>query len=278
MMQLYNNTANEISKRITRRYSTSFSLGIQMLHKKIHTPIYSIYGFVRLADEIVDTFHDYNKETLLKRFIQQTWEALNEGISTNPVLHSFQLTVHKYNIDYDLIKAFLHSMEMDLYKNKYNNGTYGEYIYGSAEVVGLMCLKVFCNGNEAEYNRLTEPARKLGAAFQKVNFLRDIKSDYEERGRTYFPEVDFSSFNDPEKKKVEFEIEKDFNEAYEGIKQLPKNARFGVYVAYIYYQSLFRKIKKLPAKTIQYERVRVPNKEKAALLLTSWLRFRFNFL
>jgi phytoene synthase len=277
-MELYTKTCTEISKKITHNYSTSFTLGIRTLHKKLHDPIYSIYGFVRVADEIVDTFHGHNKSELLAKFKVETYEALENKISTNPVLHAFQHVVHQYNIDFDLIEAFLKSMEMDLYHSTYDDSRYSEYIYGSAEVVGLMCLKVFCNGNNNEYERLKAPAKNLGAAFQKVNFLRDMKSDYAERGRVYFPEVDFNFFCDRTKLKLEQEIEEDFKLAYEGIKQLPVEARFGVYVAYIYYQALLRKIKQVPASTIMDARIRVPNKEKFALLLSSWFRFQFNVI
>lgn len=277
-MEFYNNVSLQLSKKVTWNYSTSFTLGIRTLHRKLHNPIYAIYGFVRLADEIVDTFHDFDKAKLLQRFISDTWQAIDERISTNPILHSFQLVVHRYDIDRDLIEAFLHSMEMDLHNHSYNANGYNEYIYGSAEVVGLMCLKVFCNGDEKEYNRLKEPARKLGAAFQKVNFLRDMKSDFSERGRIYFPGVDFNFFNDTMKKQIEDEIESDFNEAYEGIKSLPSEAKFGVYVAYIYYRALLKRIRKEPAGVIRNARVRVPNKQKFALLLSSWVRYRLNFL
>ena len=277
-MELYTKTCTEISKKITHNYSTSFTLGIRTLHKKLHDPIYSIYGFVRVADEIVDTFHGHNKSDLLSKFKADTYEALEHKISTNPVLHAFQNVVHQYNIDYDLIEAFLKSMEMDLIHSTYDDGQYNEYIYGSAEVVGLMCLRVFCNGNNEEYNRLKTPAKHLGAAFQKVNFLRDMKSDYTERGRVYFPEVDFNFFCDNTKLKLEQEIEEDFKLSFEGIKQLPIEARFGVYVAYIYYQALLRKIKQVPASTIKEARIRVPNKEKFALLLSSWFRFRLNVI
>ena len=278
MMELYTKTCTEISKKITHNYSTSFTLGIRTLNKKLHDPIYSIYGFVRVADEIVDTFHGHNKSDLLAKFKADTYGALENKISTNPVLHAFQNVVHQYNIDYDLIEAFLKSMEMDLIHSTYDDGKYNEYIYGSAEVVGLMCLRVFCNGDNEEYNRLKTPAKHLGAAFQKVNFLRDMKSDYAERGRVYFPEVDFNFFCDNTKLKLEQEIEEDFKLAFEGIKQLPVEARFGVYVAYIYYQALLRKIKKVPASTIKEARIRVPNKEKFALLLSSWFRFRLNVI
>jgi phytoene/squalene synthetase len=277
-MELYTKTCTEISKKITHNYSTSFTLGIRTLNKKLHDPIYSIYGFVRVADEIVDTFHGHNKSDLLAKFKADTYDALENKISTNPVLHAFQNVVHQYNIDYDLIEAFLKSMEMDLIHSTYDDGKYNEYIYGSAEVVGLMCLRVFCNGDNEEYNRLKTPAKHLGAAFQKVNFLRDMKSDYAERGRVYFPEVDFNFFCDNTKLKLEQEIEEDFKLAFEGIKQLPVEARFGVYVAYIYYQALLRKIKKVPASTIKEARIRVPNKEKFALLLSSWFRFRLNVI
>ena len=277
-MELYNDVCVQLSKKITWNYSTSFTLGIRTLHKSLHDSIYSIYGFVRLADEIVDTFHEHDKAKLLNRFREQTWEAIEERISTNPVLQSFQLVVHQYNIDRDLIEAFLHSMEMDLHNHSYNANAYNEYIYGSAEVVGLMCLKVFCKGDQQEYDRLKAPARSLGAAFQKVNFLRDMKSDFKERGRVYFPGVDFNYFNDQVKQSIEAEIESDFKDALKGIEQLPSTSRFGVYVAYIYYQALLRKIKNLPAQSIRNERIRVPNKEKFVLLFSSWFKFRLNLL
>ncbi|MFM9009028.1 MAG: phytoene/squalene synthase family protein [Bacteroidota bacterium] len=278
MMELYDGISFQLSKRITRKYSTSFSLGIQTLNGKLHAPIYAIYGFVRLADEIVDTFHNHDKAVLLERFKTQTWQAIHEGISTNPVLHSFQIVVRKYNIGHDLIEAFLHSMEMDLTYRDYQEAAYNEYIYGSAEVVGLMCLHVFCNGDQKEYERLRMPARKLGAAFQKVNFLRDMKSDFDERGRTYFPGVDFSIFNDEAKRSIEADIDQDFKEAYKGILQLPAEARFGVYVAYIYYLALLKKIKRMPAQSVRKQRIRVPNKQKFYLLASGWLRYRLNFL
>ncbi|MFN5356263.1 MAG: phytoene/squalene synthase family protein [Bacteroidota bacterium] len=278
MMELYDGISFQLSKRITRKYSTSFSLGIQTLNTKLHAPIYAIYGFVRLADEIVDTFHNHDKAVLLERFKTQTWEAVHEGISTNPVLHSFQIVVRRYNIGHDLIEAFLHSMEMDLTYRDYQEAAYNEYIYGSAEVVGLMCLHVFCNGDQKEYERLRMPARKLGAAFQKVNFLRDMKSDFDERGRTYFPGVDFSIFNDEAKRSIEADIDQDFKEAYKGILQLPAEARFGVYVAYIYYLALLKKIKRMPAQSVRKQRIRVPNKQKFYLLASGWLRYRLNFL
>lgn len=277
-MDLYTHTALQCSKVITRNYSTSFTLGIQTLHKKFHMPIYAIYGFVRYADEIVDTFHDFDKAQLLARFKMDTYQAIDEKISLNPVLHSFQLVVNQYHIGHDLIEAFLHSMEMDLQGESYNQAGYEEYIYGSAEVVGLMCLRVFCDGDDAEYDRLQPSAKHLGAAFQKVNFLRDIKSDFKERGRIYFPGVDFSDFSQEDKKKIETDIEQDFKAALIGIKQLPPPVRAGVYLAYIYYLQLFKKIRKLSASKILSERIRVPDLQKMVLLSKTFLMHRLKLL
>lgn len=267
---LFDQTTLECSRLITQRYSTSFTLGIKTLDKKLHLPIYAIYGFVRYADEIVDTFHNQDKQALLERFKKDTYEAIEAGISLNPVLHAFQLIVNKYDIDKDLIEAFLHSMEMDLDFKTYNDSKYHEYIYGSAEVVGLMCLKVFCEGDSEMYQKLREPACKLGAAFQKVNFLRDIKSDFEERGRVYFPGVDFNQFDKTVKSLIEADIQKDFDDSLVGIEQLPKSAKLGVKVAYLYYQKLFDKIKGLPAETITQKRIRIPNSQKISLLLGTY--------
>ena len=278
MLTLFRDVCYECSKLVTHRYSTSFSLGIRVFDKKFRAPIYAIYGFVRFADEIVDTFHDFPKAILLERFKQDTYRAIEEGISLNPILHSFQETVRKYNIDRSLIDAFLKSMEMDLYHSTYGDHLYDEYIYGSAEVVGLMCLKVFCEGNQEEYDALVAPARSLGAAFQKINFLRDMKSDYDDRGRVYFPGVDFSSFTEKEKKEIETDIKKDFDDAYLGVVKLPKGARFGVYLAYIYYTNLFAKIKNAPAARVVTERIRVPNRRKFYLLFSSALRNSLNLL
>jgi 15-cis-phytoene synthase len=278
MMDLFNTTTLECSKIITQHYSTSFTLGIKTLHKRFHLPIYAVYGFVRYADEIVDTFHAYNKKTLLARFKADTYQALEEKISLNPVLHAFQLVVNQYKIDRELIDAFLYSMEMDLYQTEYNAVGYEKYIYGSAEVVGLMCLRVFCEGDEAQYATLKEPARSLGAAFQKVNFLRDMKSDYDERGRTYFPQVDFTKFDVSAKKAIEADIQQDFDKAYQGILLLPSGAKMGVYLAYIYYQKLFKKIKRLPPSSILETRVRVPDYRKLTLLLQTYFRYRLNYL
>ncbi len=277
-MSLFNKTALECSKLITERYSTSFTLGIKTLDRKFHLPIYAIYGFVRYADEIVDTFHDYDKRTLLERFKHDTYQAVAEGISLNPVLQSFQMIVREYKIEHELIEAFLRSMEMDLYNQDYDADGYGEYIYGSAEVVGLMCLRVFCEGDCAQFDRLREPARKLGSAFQKVNFLRDLKSDYVDRGRTYFPGVNFPQFGRDAKTLIEADIQRDFDEAYIGIMNLPGGARMGVYLAYRYYQTLFNKIKQLPASTIQNERIRVPNPQKLTLLAQTYLKYQFDLL
>jgi phytoene/squalene synthetase len=267
---LYDQTTLECSKLITQRYSTSFTLGIKTLDKSLHLPIYAIYGFVRYADEIVDTFHNQDKQALLARFKKDTYEAIETRISLNPVLHAFQLMVNKYNINQDLIEAFLHSMEMDLDFKSYDDSKYNEYIYGSAEVVGLMCLKVFCDGNDEMYQRLREPACKLGAAFQKVNFLRDIKSDYEERGRVYFPGVDFNQFDKSAKSLIEEDIQKDFDDSQIGIEGLPTSAKLGVRVAYLYYQKLFDKIKALPPETITHQRIRIPNSQKLSLLVGTY--------
>ncbi|MBD3629765.1 phytoene/squalene synthase family protein [Cyclobacterium sp.] len=272
--KLFDDTALECSKIITQRYSTSFTLGIRTLHQKFHMPIYAIYGFVRYADEIVDTFHDKDKQGLLKAFTQDTYKAIEEGISLNPVLHAFQLIVNRYHIERPLIAAFLKSMEMDLDFTTYNDSRYKEYIYGSAEVVGLMCLKVFCEGDEKEYDRLKHAACKLGSAFQKVNFLRDLKSDYEDRGRVYFPGVDFRTFDQTIKSEIEADIEQDFEEALIGIRQLPKGAMFGVKIAYLYYRKLFQKIKNLSPEIITQKRIRIPNSRKMMLLAGTYLGYK----
>jgi 15-cis-phytoene synthase len=271
---LFADTAFQCSKLITQRYSTSFTLGIRTLHKKFHLPIYAVYGFVRYADEIVDTFHDKDKKGLLATFKQDTYKAIEEGISLNPVLHAFQITVNKYNIEKDLIEAFLNSMEMDLDHKNYNDSKYKEYIFGSAEVVGLMCLRVFCEGDSVLYEQLKGPACKLGAAFQKVNFLRDLKSDYEERGRVYFPGVDFHTFNQSTKVDIEIDIEEDFKEALEGINQLPRSAMLGVRIAYLYYIKLFYKIKGLSPDIITKKRIRIPNTKKITLLIGTYFGYK----
>ncbi len=278
MKKIFDTLSHEMSMLTTNRYSTSFSLGISFLQKELHKPIYGIYGFVRFADEIVDSFHGFDKDELLADFKRQTFEAIEKGISLNPILNSFQWAVNKYNIDLDLVKTFLRSMEMDLEKREYDKNKYEEYILGSAEVVGLMCLKIFVKGDEAEYQRLKAPAMKLGSAFQKINFLRDLKADYHELGRTYFPGIDLNEFNSTVKKEIEQDIEIDFKAGYEGIKMLPKDARFGVYMAYIYYYKLFQKIKSTRAEVILNERIRIPNNKKYSLFLTSYLRHNLNLL
>lgn len=275
-MELFRETCLQCSKVITEAYSTSFTLGIKTLDKKFHKPIYAIYGFVRCADEIVDTFHEHDKRKLLLDFKKQTFEAIESGISLNPVLHAFQCVVNEFDIDKAYIEAFLKSMEMDLEDHAYDRSLYEEYIYGSAEVVGLMCLKVFCEGDQEQFKILEKPARSLGAAFQKVNFLRDMRSDHDERGRVYFPKVDYKSFSNTCKTEIEADILKDFEDAYAGIMALPKSARMGVYLAYVYYLKLFRKIQNLPATHILKERVRVPDNTKLALLLGSYLKYRLN--
>jgi phytoene/squalene synthetase len=278
MMNLFNEVCLECSKLITNRYSTSFSMGIRVFDKRFRAPIYAVYGFVRFADEIVDTFHDAPKEQLLSRFREDTYKAIEEGISLNPVLHAFQMTVHKYKIERELIDAFLDSMEMDLYFERYEDGLYKKYIYGSAEVVGLMCLRVFCEGDDQLYQQLKAPAQSLGSAFQKINFLRDMKSDFDERGRVYFPGVDYTQFTNDDKIEIEEDISRDFSDAYKGIVQLPAGARFGVYLAYIYYTKLFQKIKNAPANRVTQERIRVPNGRKVTLLFSSALRNSLNLL
>ncbi|MFN3529169.1 MAG: phytoene/squalene synthase family protein [Bacteroidia bacterium] len=279
MLSLYRKTNIECSRLITRNYSTSFSMGILAFEKKYRDPIYAIYGFVRYADEIVDTFHNFNKKLLLEEFKRDTYLALERGISLNPVLDAFQDTVKRFQIERSLIDAFLRSMEMDLEEINYAEENYNEYIYGSAEVVGLMCLRVFCEGSDELFEKLKMPARHLGAAFQKVNFLRDIKDDFLDRGRTYFPNVDLGlALNDVAKKAIEEDIQRDFDLAYAGIVQLPKGCRNGVLTAYRFYLNLFRKIRKVAPKAILQTRVRVPNYEKAALLIMALMSNRLNWL
>lgn len=276
MLQLFVSTSATCSKLITTSYSTSFSLGIKTLHKTFHSPIYAIYGMVRLADEIVDTFHGYDKKQLLADFKRDTFLAIQQKISLNPILFSFQKAVNEYNIPLHLIEAFFKSMEMDLHETAYEEHDYNEYIYGSAEVVGLMCLKVFANGNDVLYESLKLPARALGAAFQKVNFLRDMKSDYQERGRVYFPGINFENFATEAKRKIEAEIEQDFKEAYKGIMLLPAKVRSGVLLAYKYYLQLFKKIKRVPAARIKEARIRVPDAHKLYILAETLIQRKFS--
>jgi 15-cis-phytoene synthase len=271
-IELFHKVSNECSKAVTIRYSTSFSSAIKLLHKDMRKPVFKIYGFVRFADEIVDTFHDFDKEQLLAEFKKETFDSISRGISLNPILNSFQQTVNTYNIDHELINAFFRSMESDLIKSEYDRQGYEEYIYGSAEVVGLMCLYVFCEGSQELYDSLKKPARALGAAFQKVNFLRDVKADFNDLSRSYFPGCDFHNFTEVEKFNIEKDIEKDFEEAYEGIMGLPMKARFGVYVAYKYYYSLFRKIKSIQPQHILQQRVRVPNYHKAYIVVRAGVK------
>ncbi len=278
MIDLYHKISVDASKNVTQLYSTSFSMGIKLLDKNIHDAIFSIYGFVRLADEIVDTFHDYPKSEMLQEFKEDTYKALDRKISVNPILHAFQMVVNKYSIDRDLIDKFLLSMEQDLNDIQYSSDGYKEYIVGSAEVVGLMCLKVFVNGDNDLYFNLEEPARKLGAAFQKINFLRDVKADYQELGRTYFPGVDLDKFTPDEKLKIEEDIQDDFECALEGIIKLPSSSRLGVYVAYRYYFSLFKKIKKVSSDRLMEERIRVPNTKKILITFKSMFQNQFNWI
>jgi 15-cis-phytoene synthase len=278
MMQLFHDVSFACSKFTTHKYSTSFGSAIRLLHRDLQTPIYNIYGFVRFADEIVDTFHEYNKHELLSEFKNETYKAIERNISLNPILHSFQLTVNEYKIDLKLIDAFFKSMEYDLHKNTYNAIDYREYVYGSAEVVGLMCLNIFCEKDHLKYGKLTPYARSLGAAFQKVNFLRDVKSDYQHLERTYFPGIDFRNFTSASKKNIEAEIIADFNRGYEGITQLPLKARFGVYVAYKYYLSLFKKIMHTNAEKILDHRIRIPNYSKALIVMRAGVKNRLKLI
>jgi len=278
MKEIFDNVSAQCSKVTTRAYSTSFSLGILFLDRKFREPIYNVYGFVRYADEIVDSFHGYDKTYLLNKFREDTVEAIEQGISLNPILNSFQRVVREYNIEWELIDTFLKSMEMDLEQEEHDRGSYEEYILGSAEVVGLMCLRVFTEGNNALYQELKPAAMKLGSAFQKVNFLRDIQADYEKLGRTYFPGVDMERFQHSDKQLIEYEIQTEFSEALRGIKKLPAASRRGVYLAYYYYLRLFRKIKSVPAERIREERIRIPNSSKMVLMFKSLVRHQLNVL
>lgn len=277
-MTIFYEVSQQCSKITTEKYSTSFSSAIKLLHKDIRTPVYNIYGFVRFADEIVDTFHDFDRSALLHQFKEETYNALERKFSLHPILNSFQITVNQYKIEHHLIDAFFTSMELDLTKSKYDNQGYNDYIYGSAEVVGLMCLYIFCEGDKALYDQLKSYAQSLGAAFQKVNFLRDLKADTENLERMYFPGCDFKNFSEFEKQNIEADIQKDFSKAYEGIVKLPLKARFGVYVAYKYYLSLFIKIKRLQAKRVMEERIRIPDYGKIMIVAKAGVRSQFNIL
>jgi phytoene/squalene synthetase len=277
-VETFNQASFDCSKAVTIKYSTSFSSAIQLLHADLRHPIYNIYGFVRLADEIVDTFHGHDKSLLLQQCKEQTFDAIARGLSLNPILNAFQSTVNAYSIDHQLIHAFFRSMESDLTENKYDRQGYEEYIYGSAEVVGLMCLYVFCESDKKLYQQLKEPAKALGAAFQKVNFLRDIKADFQDLSRMYFPGCDFHNFTKSEKLQIEQDIEDDFAKAFNGIMKLPIKARFGVYVAYKYYYSLFCKIKSTEPAHILQKRIRIPDYEKAYIVLRASVKNRLRLI
>lgn len=278
MKSIFDTYSFEASKRVTKSYSTSFYAGIRCLDKAIQNDVHAIYGLVRFADEIVDTFHDFDKQTLLAEFKTATFEAIERKISLNPILNSFQATVNKYAIDHALIEQFFHSMEMDLTPLEYTKDSYEKYILGSAEVVGLMCLKIFVYGDEAEYQRLKPSAMKLGSAFQKINFLRDLKNDFNDLGRTYFPNLNTAKMSTEDKMRIEAEIDAEFKEAYQGIKQLPKSSRFGVYVSYVYYTSLLRRIKRKTIKELLSDRIRISNNTKAFLFAKSYILNRINLL
>lgn len=277
-MHLFHTVSERCSRDTTEQYSTSFFSAIKLLHKDLRQPIFNIYGFVRFADEIVDSFHDFDKAGLLAQFKQETYQAIERGISLNPILNSFQRTVNEYGISADLIAAFFESMEMDLSKQAYNNHGYQQYIYGSAEAVGLMCLYIFCEGNKQRYEALKEPARSLGAAFQKVNFLRDVKADFDGLQRVYFPGCDFNNFTGAEKSKIEEDIQNDFTSAFSGILHLPIKARFGVYVAYKYYLSLFKKIRRVQPARIMEERIRIPNYSKLFIIIRAGVKNQLHMI
>lgn len=277
-MDLYNETCFECSKVVTEKYSTSFSSGIKAFHERFHYPIYAIYGFVRYADEIVDTFADYDKEKLLRQFSNDTFEAIDNGISLNPVLHSFQQIVRRYQIDAEHIECFLSSMFTDLDQTRHNSSSYKAYIFGSAEVVGLMCLRVFCEGNDVLYRQLEPYAKCLGSAFQKVNFLRDIQSDFEDRGRVYFPGVDFVTFSEQEKTYIQDDIKREFDYALQGVKLLPPDCRKGVYIAFCYYSELLRKIESTSAEALSKTRIRISDGKKIWLLAQAMFKYRFKMI
>ena len=278
MKQLFDEVSYKCSQITTKKYSTSFSFGILALHKSIRKPIYNIYGFVRFADEIVDSFHDYEKSNLFNKYKADLFLAIDDKISLNPILNSFQETVNTYTIDLLLINNFLDSMEMDLSKKTYNTENYNDYIHGSAEAVGLMCLKVFVNGNESLYNKLKPSAMSLGSAFQKINFLRDANVDYSTLGRTYFPGVQMNNFSKADKIRIEEDIEQDFKDALVGVKMLPISSRGGVYLSYLYYYNLFKKIKSLPSSRVLEERIRVPNRKKIFIMLVAIFKNKLNII
>jgi 15-cis-phytoene synthase len=280
MKELFDNVSNDFSKMVTKKYSTSFSLAVNMLSPKIRADIYNIYGFVRFADEIVDTFHDFDKKQLMSHFEKDYYFAKEHKISLNPILNSFQQTVNRYNIPDEMVQAFLKSMKADLHKTEYNTKEeYDEYIFGSADVVGLMCLKVFVNGDEAQYLELKDAAMRLGSAFQKVNFLRDLKDDFELLNRSYFPNIDLGKLDAASKQLIIEEIEEDFEFAYNnGILKLPVEAKFGVYMAYRYYRRLLSKLKNLPSEKIMDTRIRISNSMKINLLARSYVKYKLNII
>ncbi|GAA4281267.1 phytoene/squalene synthase family protein [Gaetbulibacter aestuarii] len=279
MKDLFDTVSYQCSKVVTKRYSTSFSLATKMLYKSIRNDIYNIYGFVRFADEIVDSFHNFDKEDLFKRFTDDLEFALRDRISLNPILNSFQYTYHKYNIDKHLVDAFMNSMRMDLHKTEYlSDEEFKKYIYGSADVVGLMCLKVFVNGDQEKYDELKDTAMALGSAFQKVNFLRDLKADYEGLNRTYFPNTDLCNLDEKSKEEIILDIERDFEMGLSGIRKLPIEAKFGVFMAYRYYSQLLNKLKKTPALKIKNSRIRVSNPKKVELLMRSYVKYQLNLM
>ncbi len=278
MKELFLDSSIKSSRSFTNTYSTSFSLGIRMLDKELHDPIYAIYGFVRVADEIVDTFHSQDKEKLIREFSDHTFESIKAGFSSNPILHSFQWVVNEFDIDHSYIEAFFNSMIMDLTKKSYDRKEYEEYIYGSAEVVGLMCLRVFCHPTPGLFDKLVEEARALGSAFQKINFLRDLKADYYEKGRMYFPSIGIDDFNEEKKKEIEKELREEFEVALRGIRKLPRSCKFGVYTAYLYYTELLRKISTKSAIEVKESRIRVSDPKKYLLLINSFLRFKLGLI
>lgn len=278
MKEMFDHVSAACSRLATRTYSTSFSYAVLFLHSRFREPIYGIYGFVRFADEIVDSFHGYDKKKLLAEFRADTFKAIEQGISLNPILNSFQQVVNKYSIDHALIDTFLDSMEMDLEPGKHDDESLKQYVLGSAEVVGLMCLKVFCNGDQETYEKLMEPAMSLGSAFQKVNFLRDLKMDHKELNRSYFPDVVPDALEAEQKRQIEAQIDKELRNALPGIKRLPEGSRLGVYLAYVYFRSLFNKIRSAPPSKVMQSRIRISNKRKMALIVQSYIRYQFNYL
>ena len=278
MKKLYNEYSEQTTRLVTKKYSTSFSIGVRLLDKKLRQAVHNLYAFVRLADEIVDSFQEHNPQKLLSEFREATDQAIEQGFSTHPILHGFQKTVNDYQIEPYLYHRFLDSMQMDLEQQTFDHGEINEYILGSAEVVGLMCLRVFTENDREEYERLRPAAMKLGSAYQKVNFLRDVQNDYVKLGRCYFPNYNLSALSKQDKLEIENSIERDFREGYKGIRNLPKAARLGVYVSYVYYYSLFKKIQDQPFSTVLQERIRIPNHKKFTLLAKAYVKHSFNLL